>query len=352
MKRLTTIILSLAAILIAVTAIAGQWGWTGSKKVTLADHLMHPQKGMSYGEQWSGTVVFGNDNHRLNFSLSHSALTTKSDKARFSVEYQNGDERIHDSERCTIKSKKGKGVVQLQCGPGAIQIKGDKYVMQYKGKQLKVLANLTPLVKSFKPGTGKLTAPDDASDFYNFLLMVPRAKATVKINDKVLAGHAVMDHSYSNVNPHEISRHWIRNTVITDKLSVVFGANLIPDGRTTGWISVSDNDGNSYSSHKVDFKFSDFWQDPNKKGYFAPESIDVTSRDGGKTFALSAKKMKLVYKRDMLASLSKLEAFVARRFSDPMEYIFVGDGSITWTVGGAAKTDVAGLAVQIKQMND
>lgn len=349
MKTYIAICLTLCFIFISVTALAADWGFSGSRPITNADHLPHPQKSMYYLEQWSSTIYFGK-NHNLNIGLIHSMLTTNSKKAVFRVEYNTPDGKtIEDSERCTLKVKREP--FMLVCGKGIIRGPLDKLKIQFTGDKLPIIADLKPLAGPFRPGTGRLQSAEDPKDFYDFMLMLPRASATVKVGDKLLRGNGTMDHSYANVGLHKISRHMFRATYIDKDISLIFGANQLEDGRTTGWVSVTDATGRSYSSEKVAFTFTDIWQDEKKTGYFAPKTMEIKSTSGP-AFQFSLKNMVFVDRKDMLDHLGWFESNIVRQFSDPMRYNMTGTARIQWTVGAEAiVSTVPDVVVSTKQLN-
>jgi hypothetical protein len=344
--RLTFWVLLLGSL--SALALAADWGFSGSRPITDADHLMHMQKSMYYMEQWSGTIYFG-ANHNLNFNLVYSKLTTSGDKGAFRVEYNTPDGKtIEDSQRCDVKFKSDP--ITLVCGKGIIMGPLDKLKVQFLGDKLPVVIDMTALAPPFRPGSGRLSNPDDAGEFYDFMLMVPRAKVVAKVGDQVLQGNGTVDHSYANVGMHKISKHWMRNTYIDQDLSIIFAANWLPDGRSTGWVSITDKDGNHYASNKVAFSFADTWTDPKKDGYSAPRTISAAATDGS-GFKLSVPNMTFKDRKDMLDHLSSVEAFVVRRFSDPMRYNFTGAATVTWPKAGAPVTDTRELTVSVKQLN-
>ena len=343
------LILIVAFLTISATAIAGKWGFNGSRPITEADHLPHKQKPMYYMEQWSGTTYFGKD-HVLHFNLVYSKLTTKSKKGLFRVEYKTPDgKKIEDSERCELKIKRNP--FTLVCGKGVIQGPIENLKVVWKGEKLPVAIKMKALAKPFRPGNGRLVSLDDSGDFYDFMLSIPRARSIAKVGDKVLKGNTMVDHSYTNIGLHKISRHFVRNTYIDDKVSIIFAANWLKDGRSTGWVSIVDNKGRSFSSEKVEFKFEDIWQDKDKDGYFAPRSMFVKST--GKTpFSMTMKNMEFTRKKDMLGHLNKLESFVVRRFSDPIRYNFSGKVEIDWQPEDKLERIERDITVSFKQLNE
>ncbi len=334
--------------LIPLHAMAANWGYSGSKPVTEDDHLLHMQDSMYYMEQWSASTYFGKD-HSLHVNLIYSKMTTKSKKGVFRVEYNTPDgKQIVDNERCELKITQNP--LTFSCGKGKIIGPMSDLAIVWKGDKLPVLMKLKALAPPFRPGNGRLTSPDDSDDFYDFMLSVPRAKTVAKLKGEVLRGYSMVDHSYTNIGLHKISRHFVRSTNIDNDISVIFAANWLKDGRYAGWISITDNQGHSFSTTDLTFTFSDLWNDPDKAGYFAPKSIAIESK-GQTPFSLKLKNMNFVRKKDMLSNLSKLESFVVRRFSDPMRYNFSGLADIVWKPEDKAVTLQRSLWLSIKQLN-
>lgn len=348
MNRRLVPALALTVLFLAATALANTWGFSGSRPVTEADHVMHPQKSMYYMEQWSGTIYFG-ENHNLNFNLVYSNLTTSGDKGTFRVEYNTPDGKtIEESQRCDLQFKVDP--ITLVCGKGVILGPLSKLKVQFAGDKLPVILDMTALAPPFRPGSGRLSNPSKSSEFYDFMLTIPRARVVAKVGDTVLQGNGMVDHSYANVGLHKISRNWMRTTYIDQDLSIIMAANWLPDGRNTGWVSITDKNGRHFASHQVKFEFSDIWKDDKKSGYEAPRSMVISATDES-GFRLSAKDMRFRGRRDMLDHLGGMEAFVVRRFSDPMRYSFDGSITVTWPAGGELRTDTRDLTVTFRQMN-
>lgn len=348
-KILTMTFIASILLILSTSAFADRWGYAGSKPITQSDHLPHMQNTMYYMEQWSGTTYFAKD-HVLHFNLVYSKLTTKSKKGVFRVSYITPDgKEIEDKQRCDLKVKRNP--FTLVCGDGIIQGPIENLKVVWKGKKLPVQMKMESLAKPFRPGDGRLTNPEDSSEFYDFMLSIPRAKTIAKVNGKVLKGNTMVDHSYTNIGLHKISRHFIRNTYIDDKISIVFAANWLKDGRSTGWVSITDNKGRSFSSSDVKYTFSNLWKDKDKDGYVVPQTMIVEST--GKTpFSMKMENMKFAEKKDMLANLNKLESFIVRRFSDPMRYNFKGKAIIKWQPESKPETIEQELTVSFKQVNE
>ncbi len=327
MKR-TGFLAAAAAVLILPTLLfAGSWGFKGSKPISMADHLQHPQSAMNYMEQWSGTVVFGKD-HDLNFNLVHSNLTTSGDKAVFRVEYNTPDGRkLEDSKRCTISQSASP--FKLACGDNLITGSPEEMMVRFKSDKISLAMSLKAVAKAFRPGDGRLTHPKNTGDWYDFMLTIPRGKALVKLNEQVLKGYGSVDHSFTNAGVHKVAKHWIRTTYHDEKVSILFAANIADDKQTTGWMSVS-TDNASFSSADLSLELADYWQDKDKGGYYAPATIRMTSPGGQ---YLKIENMRFNSRRDMLSDLSKVEQWVVRKFSDPMRYSFSGNVHIGWSGG-------------------
>jgi len=325
-----------------MSAQAAEWGYGKTRPVNEKDHLPHPHDDLNYMEQWSGTVVYGKD-HNLNFNLLHSNLTVKKKKAVFRVEYNTPDGKtLEDASRCTISSSSKP--VKLVCGKGLILWSGSDMQVRYKNGKTKVLMKITPLAKPFRPGSGRLYKAGSKSDFYDFTLMIPRGKVVSKINGKVLQGYGSVDHSYTTVGYQKISRHWMRTTYHDKDVSILFAGNWRKNGSSAGWLSIADNNGNTVSEVSA-MALSRVWNDPDKKGYAVPTGLKMT----GPQSTMTVSGMKLKSKKDMLANLSKMEAFVARRFMDPMRYAFKATAAIVW--GAKPLKTTKELTVVIKQMD-
>ena len=324
-------------------AWAAGWGYGPARAITEKDHLQHPSSALNYMEQWSGTVVFGKD-HNLNFNLMHSNLTIKKNKAVFRVEYNTPDGKtVEDAKRCSISE--AKGPVKLVCGNGLILWSGKDMKVRYKSDDMTVLMKIIPLAKPFRPGDGRLHEPGSKDDFYDFMLMIPRGKAVVRINGTTLQGYGSVDHSYTTTGYQDISRHWMRTTFHDNEVSILFAGNWRKNGDAAGWLSITDNKGHSVSE-VTGLTTGDLWKDPDKKGYTAPTSL--TMKGASATLTISG--MTLKSKKDMLANLSRMEAFVARRVMDPMRYAFRAKTRIAWKAP-AQTTTTRDLTVVVKQMD-
>ena len=323
---------------------AGDWGFKGSKPITLADHLQHPQSAMNYMEQWSGTVVFGKD-HNLNFNLVHSNLTTSGDKAVFRVEYNTPDgNKLEDSKRCSIEQSSSP--FKLSCGGNLITGSPEEMMVRFKSDKISLAMSIKAVAPAFRPGNGRLTHPKNGGDWYDFMLTIPRGKALAKLNDKVLKGYGSVDHSYTNAGVHKVAKHWIRTTYHDEKVSILFAANIADDKRTTGWMSVS-TDTASFSSADLNLELADNWQDKDKGGYYAPATIRM-SAPGGQY--LKIENMRFNSRRDMLSDLSKVEQWVVRKFSDPMRYSFGGMVHIGWAGGDSPALPPSTLPETVREV--
>lgn len=330
--------------LVGASAAQAAWGYSGSKTWTDAELAPHPLSGMMASEQWSGTVVFAKD-HVLNFNLIISNLTAQSDKAVLRVEYHTPDgAKLEDATRCTVKPKQAEGL-QLTCGKQTLLLAGKEMSLVYNGDKLRVKLNLTNLAQPAIPGDGRLRVPGADADFYAFQLIIPRGKAVAKINGQVLSGYGSLDQSYTNTGFQKVSRHWTRTTYHDDTVSILFAVNTQKDGTSAGWVSVATNDTN-YWNDKPTIALGSSLPDPDKKGYSAWRQLSLSGADG---FSLSLPAMQLKSKADMLENLSKIEAFVVRRFSDPMRYAF--DGTAHLTLPGQAAPLERPIVVVTKQMN-
>ncbi|RJO74535.1 MAG: hypothetical protein C4523_00365 [Myxococcales bacterium] len=336
----------LALIAFAAPAWAARWGYSGAKTISNADLLPHPLDSLSYMEQWSGTAVFAK-NHTLNFNLIHSSLTTKSDKAVFRVEYNTPDGKtVEDAERCTIRSESNP--VKLVCGSSILLASTTDMSIVFVGKKLQVTAKLTSLSKPFRPKNGRILNPDNSKEFYDFWLVIPRGKALAKINGNVLKGYGSADHSYTNTGYHKISRHWLRTTYHDNDVSILFAVNQLKDGRSAAWAAVA-TDAASYATADLTATLANPLPDSGKDGYFAPRNVTLVGSGG---FTLNVPGMSLKSKSDMLDGLSTVEAFVARRFSDPMRYAMEGTAQVQWTANGQPATTSRPVVVVVKQMNE
>ena len=326
-------------------AMAGSWGYSGQKTPSEADLLPHPQDSVTYSEQWSGTVVFAPD-HVLNFNLIHSNLTTKSEKGVFRVEYRTpGNTAQEEQQRCTIVAQSNP--VKLLCGSAVLIPSLSEIALVAPGSKLSVTLKMTNLAKPFRPKSGRLNTPKDATDFYDFWLVVPRGKVIAKVNGVALFGYGSFDHSYTNTSFHNISRHWLRTTYHDKEISVLFAVNALADGRTTSWASIATDEAN-LSTADLTASLGAPLADPDKKGYFTPQSLSLDGPDG---FSLSLPELRLKNKSDMLAGLNRMEAFVVRRFSDPMRYSTEGEAKILWNAGGKPTVSTRTVTVVVKQMN-
>lgn len=343
MRRLM-ILLGAALLFSCGTALAGTWGYGGERPIVPADHIQHPKDNTMYTEQWSATIVLapGRD---LNITLAHSNMTTSGKKAVFRVEYSApGAKKIKEEDRCTIKSQAEP--LRITCGKGTIEGPLANLHIAFAGKKLPLDVQMQALAPAFRPKDGRLHDPKDAKDFYDFMLMIPRGKASVKIGDITLSGYGSLDHSYTNTGFHKVSRHWLRTTYHDDEVSILFAANQLPDGTTAGWMSVADNNGKFYSSAEVTTVLGAPLADTKKSGYKTFQSVQMTSTKGdGAT--LNASGLAQQSRQDMLADLNAFEAFIVRRISDPMRYSMRGPVSITWP-GNSIKREVVLL---VKQMN-
>ena len=338
----------IAFMCLSLTAAAGSWHWQGDRAITDADHLQHPQDTKYYSEEWSATAYFA-PKHNVNINLIHSNLTLKDDKAVFRVEENRPDgTRLKEEDRCSINQ--GKSDLVLTCGKGIIMGTDDNISIKFSGEKIQMATIFKAKADAWRPGNGKLQAAEDTSKFYDFMLMMPRAEVVAKLNGKTLKGNGVINHSYTNAGFHQVALYWLRCTYIDSDLSIIFAANSSRDGQHTGWVSVTDSDGNSYSSKDVTFTFSDIYEDPDNSGYSAAQSITITSTSGD--FKLVLDKMKLRYKKSMLSHLSFVERFLVKQLSDPMRYSMGGKAKITWPVAGVPKTVEKDLVVIIKQMNE
>jgi len=331
-------------LLIPALLFAGDWGFKGSKPITMADHLQHPQSAMNYMEQWSGTVVFEKD-HNLNFNLVHSNLTTGGNKAVFRVEYNTPDGRkLEDSKRCTIEQSSAP--FKLACGENLITGSPEEMMVRFKSDKINLAMSLKAVTKAFRPGNGRLTHPKNSGDYYDFMLTIPRGKALVKLNNRILNGYGSVDHSYTNSGVHKVAKHWIRTTYHDEKVSILFAANISDDKRNTGWMSVS-TDSSSFSSADLNIELTDNWQDKDKGGYYAPATIKM-SAPGGQY--LKIENMHFNSRRDMLSELNKVEQWVVRKFSDPMRYSFSGKVHVGWTGGDMPAIAPATLLETVREV--
>lgn len=328
--------------------LAYGWGFGGEKTIAPGDHTPHKQDTMYYMEQWSSTIYFGK-NHNININLIHSALTTKSDKAIFRVEYNNPNGgNLKEEKRCTIRFQKNP--FALVCGNGAIAGSPEDLKFQFQGKKVKMVANVKALAPPWRPGDGRLRSADNRKDFYDFMLIVPRGRAKVKINGEVLSGNAVVDHSYTNAGHHKVSLQWFRTTYIDDEISIIFAGNRLKNGRSTGWVSITDKEGRTYSSAAVNTVLGNFRKDGKKKHYSYPRSVTIKGKGDG--FELSMPNLRLKGRRDMLGHMSTVEKFVVRKFTDPMRYSLGGNATITWPAAMERPTVLRELTVIFKQLNE
>ncbi len=334
--------------LLTAPAFGADFGYTGDRPIVPADHVQHPMGDYMYAEQWSGTIVFGKK-HYMTFNLNHSNLTTKGKKATFRVEYNTPDgKKVVDKERCTIQHQAEP--MKLVCGNALILGDAKEFKLRFKGEKHQVVMKLTSLSKPFRPKDGRLRG-GDAKEFYDFMLMIPRGKAIVKLNGQVLNGYGSVDHSYANTGYQNISRHWVATTYHDDQVSIVFAANMNTKGQTTAWAAVTDNEGNAFASADLKATLSDNLEDKDKKGYFTFKTIDLksTTADG---FRLLLQNLALLKKRSMLANLSSVEKFVVKRFADPMRYSMGGTAAVTWPTKAGPKQFKRDVIVLVKQMDD
>ena len=343
MRRLL-MLTGLGLLFSCTTVFAAEWGYKGERPIEARDHVQHPKSDTMYTEQWSATIVLapGRD---LNINLLHSNMTTAAEKAVFRVEYSApGAKKIKDEDRCTIKSQVEP--FKLTCGKGTIEGPLDKLTITFKGKKLPVSVQMQALAPAFRPKDGRLPDPKDKKDFYDFMLMIPRAKATVTIGEVTLSGYGSLDHSYTNTGFHKVSRHWLRSTYHDNEVSLLFAANQLADGTSVGWLAIADNAGHHYAGADLTTVLGSPLADTKKSGYKTFQSITMKSTKGDGV-ALSAEGLNLQGRQDMLADLNAFEAFVVRRISDPMRYSMRGPVNITWPAGPTRRE----VVVLVKQMN-
>ncbi len=325
-------------------AQASNWGFE-QRRHSIQIGPMNRTDDFSYTEQYSGTVVF-KDGKRLNFNLMETNMLMKGDKAVFRVELKSADGKVLNEEKSTCKRiTTASNRFYLSCGNGMLYESGGLYRIKFKGKKLDIVGVIRPLRKRFVPGRGRVDARDSKGK-YIFELLVPRGEALFKIDGEKSSGFAYIDHSASNVLWNEISRHWIRTTYITQRESLIFAIYWRKDGSYSGWVYYFDQLGRELASTIDSATFSNHYNDPDKDGYFAPKSIRL--RVG--SIAIDLRHMKLVRKKDMLASFGSVLAFIIRRFYDPMEYLMKGDALIYDSRTKETWNELKAVDVMIKQL--
>ncbi len=146
-------------------------------------------------------------------------------------------------------------------------------------------------------------------------------------------GIGYVEQRYGNIPPYELARRWYNLASLGDDVTLVFSASEAPSGppeatsatgragETRGWLFAASDEGLLLYAPALEVRAEGFAPD-SETAYDLPEMVRITAPELGLrgVFALGP----LSARTDDLASLSKLERLVVRRFMQPWTFRFHG----------------------------
>ena len=342
-------IASLIFFLILIPSVfAMDWGYSGTRRVTLEDHLPHPLDSSNYLEQWTLYVRF-DDASSLVFQLSQAAPSSEGNRSGISLILKRNDGSVKEERQsCELESMSRPFL--LQCGDATISGSPAELKFRYTDSNTKLALILNSQTDPFRPRAGRLMATENTNDFFDVMLTIPRAQAVGKIDGKSVKGLGNFLHTYTNVPPQKISRHWIQANLNDDQVSIFFGVNVLKNNVAAAWFNISGNSGISYSTSDLHITLGDLVKDPERKGYFYPRTINMNStEDDG--FKVKISNLKLVGKPETISEIAAKEGNTARR-GPAVRYTLEGNAVIDWPMGGQLMTTRKTLLVQVRQFGE
>jgi len=148
----------------------------------------------------------------------------------------------------------------ISFGNSRVELKGDQYIIKYRGETIQADITYDILVPSFQQGDGMLRFTK-SGDFvrYNFPIPWATATGTITIGGKTqkLNGHGSMNHDYQILSPTRVMGDWRALWLYgeNETISVVRCSSPDLDGKWIQRLMVAEKGKILFSSH--DYKFED-----------------------------------------------------------------------------------------------
>jgi hypothetical protein len=297
-----------------------------------------------YGERWD-VLIYGEDYElRVKFDVTNIGLDKLKGKARGyfeRFETRDGARSLVEEYKIGGTFKQGEwsveptdftlkmGAQTLSGAPGAFHLEGEA---EKDGKKLKFAYDIQG--EAWRPGSGWVLFGDTNKLFYKISHMATLADATGTLTRddgtvQKTQGTAIGFHQSTNIGPQDMVDRNLYFRKISDDRRLMIEWRYLPttaayQNQAFGYLVVAYDGQVIFSSTDIKLDTISSWTDPAHYGYTIPSLIRVTARTAASVASFSFKPEGEPRADDPLASLSKMERFVASQIAQPMEYEFKG----------------------------
>jgi hypothetical protein len=315
-----------------------------------------------YGERWD-LLIYGEDYElRVKLDVTNIGLDKLKGKARgyFERFAQEGDQRkLVEAYSIGGTFQQGQwsvapegfaitmGSQTLSGAPGDLRLEGSA---EKDGETLRFSYEVKG--EAWRPGSGWVLFGDQNKLFYKISHMATLATATgtlTRPNGQTTQteGVAIGFHQATNIGPQDMVDRNLYFRKVSDDRRLMIEWRYLPTTSTYqnqafGYMMVAYDGQVVFSSAEVKLDTIATWTDPAHYGYTIPSIIRLTARSDQGTATFSFKPEGDPRAEDPLASLSKMERFVASQIAKPMEYEFKGRWRLDLNLGGERATIEAG----------
>lgn len=311
-----------------------------------------------YGERWD-VLIYGEDYElRVKLDVTNIGLDKLKGKARgyfdrFSNE--GGQRKLIENYAISGTFQQGQwsvapegfgltmGDQTLSGAPGALKLEG---TADKDGKALKFSYEITG--EAWRPGTGWVLFGDDNKLFYKISHLATLATATGTLtradgSTQQTRGTAIGFHQSTNIGPQDMVDRNLYFRKISDDRRLMIEWRYLPttaayQNQAFGYLMVAYDGAVVFSSTDLKLDIIATYTDPAHYGYTVPSLIRLTARSDQGTATFSFKPDGDPRADDPLASLSKMERFVASQIAKPMEYEFKGKWRLDLRLGDERAT--------------
>jgi hypothetical protein len=274
----------------------------------------------------------------INFAITNIGVGSRKGGVGSKVVFPNGQTvRFTEEVGKSWTAKAEGGKLEYIIGPGRVDGRMGRLTVSLNHARLNGTITFTGELPAYRPGNGRVyfnaPAGEKNSRFYDYLVVMPRAKVSGRLNaggrPLNVVGRGWIERSRVNLYPFDQAVRWRAFTVYKGDTSVVmneFVASPKYGGRRVSWLLVGDKGRIVYRTFNFQYTPSDLKIDPGASTkYQVPWSFDLlaqTTKDGQTVPKVQGtlKASKIVSRDDTLAEMGALTRAVVARFARPISY--------------------------------